>query len=476
MWHLGWAITGKENQVMWKFSRRDVLRAGVAAAASGLGFGAAGALAQVPVGSRPRQDKSVEVLHPLGRVPLSFFIDDSTCLVNMGHFCMPQFAEAWPEQQIYKKPWKTWPREIPDAFLREFGEFCAEHGVKGKFSIVPYPACVGWLDRELPGWSRRELQDSLKLVRELMVPNWDIHPEMISHTRVIDIRTGRPMEEISSATMENSYPQNRKSVDELAAYLAYALKILKNCELPCEGITTPGGFGSAVRSELGLATRQAVTDVFNAEIPHYFKYVSEGNESTQPKLEHLEGADSDNPRFVVSVSAATGDWFGNWDGDSEPQGARYANRDASGGRLVELIERGEPAIMLCHWPGLYSHGTKKGFADCRQVILALESRFRDRTIWMKIGEIARYWAAKELTRIERNGAQVTLVAPFASPRFTMKITGIAGTQPKLTQNGQVSLLNEVSQLRDLKSGTWLRQQANSIVCFDLPKGRSQLSF
>ena len=24
--------------------------------------------------------------------PLSFIIDDSTCLVNMGHFCMPQFA------------------------------------------------------------------------------------------------------------------------------------------------------------------------------------------------------------------------------------------------------------------------------------------------------------------------------------------------------------------------------------------------
>ena len=135
-------------------------------------------------------------------------------------------------------------REIPDAFLRRFGSGAREHGVKGKFSIVPYPACVGWLDRELPGWSRRELSDSLQLVRELMVPNWDIHPEMITHTRVIDLQTGRPLSEISAATMENSYPQTRKSVDELAAYLAYALRILKNCDLPCEGITTPGGFGN----------------------------------------------------------------------------------------------------------------------------------------------------------------------------------------------------------------------------------------
>ena len=137
--------------------------------------------------------------------------------------------------------------------MREFGEWCAAHGVKGKYSIVPYPACVGWLDRELPGWPRRELLDSLRLVRELMVPSWDIHPEMITHTRVIDLASGRPLEEISSATMENSYPQAKKSVDELAAYLAYALRIVKNCDLPCEGITTPGGFGNGVKSDIAAA-------------------------------------------------------------------------------------------------------------------------------------------------------------------------------------------------------------------------------
>lgn len=43
------------------------------------------------------------------------------------------------------------------SFVRKFGEWCAENGVKGKYSIVPYPACVGRLDREVPGWFRREL-------------------------------------------------------------------------------------------------------------------------------------------------------------------------------------------------------------------------------------------------------------------------------------------------------------------------------
>ena len=88
--------------------------------------------------------------------------------------------------------------------------------------------------------------------------------------------------------------------------------------------------------------------------------------------------------------------------------------------MVERIERGEPAVMYCHWPGLYTHGTKQGFKDLKQAILGLEGRFRDQTIWMKTSEIARYWAAKELTQINRNGDQITLTAPFSSLRFTLR--------------------------------------------------------
>lgn len=468
---------------MWEVTRRDFLRSGVAAAAAAVAahWKAAFALAQAPLGERPEQAAGVEVLHPRGRVPLSFFIDDSTCLVNMGHFCMPQFAEAWPDREIYQKPWKTWPREIPDAFVRRFAEFCAAHGVKGKYSLVPYPCLVGWLDRELPGWSRRELLDSLKLVREMMLPNWDVHPEMITHTRVIDLKTGRPLEEISSATMENSYPRTPKSVDELAAYLAYALRILKNCELPCEGITTPGGFGNLVKSELSLAVQQAVRDVYGTEIPHYFKYVSGGTESTEPKLEHASGLEGDDPRVTVNLPAGTGDWFGNWDGDGQPEGFRYANSDASEGRMVELIERGQPAVMLCHWPGLYTHGSEEGFKQLKQVILALEGRFREQTIWMKISEMARYWAAKGLTRIGRKGLAVTLAAPFASPDFTLRISSLPAQgpltgQPRLVHNGKPTPLREVSRRVDLASGTWLAEKEAVVVCFDLPKGVSAIEW
>ena len=463
---------------MWKPTRRDFLKTSAALAGGGGTLGARAATAYVPVnpaGERPLQDKGVEVLHPRGRVPLSFIIDDSTCLVNMGHFCMPQFAAAWPGRQQYKKPWKTWPREIPDEFVREFGQWCAEHGVRGKYSIVPNPACVGFLDRELPGWSRKDLKQSLALVRDLMLPNWDIHPEMITHTRVIDPSTGRPLEPVNAGTMENSWPQEKKSVDELAEYLAYALKILKNCGLPCEGVTTPGGFGNLVKPELSLAAGEALRDVFSVELPHYFKYVAGGkDENTEPRIEHVSGLKTASPRAVVNVPAGTGDWFGGWDGDVKSRGRLYSNDGATSGRMVELIERGAPAVMLCHWPGMYTHGTKEGFGDFKRVVVALNTRYRHQTLWMKISGIARYWAARKLTAIERKAAGFVLDAPFACEAFTVRVKSNRARPPAVIHGDKPLVLNEVHRRRDLAGGSWLRQKDALILCFDLPKGKSTL--
>src|SRR4030042_1378437 len=230
-----------QNQI----NRRNFLKAAAIATA-----GAASALNHTlasaqPRGLRPSRAGDVAVLNPQNRVPVSLIIDDSTCLVNMAHFGIPHFATAWPDR--YKQDWRSLPREIPDSFVRKFGQWCREHGVKGKYSIVPYPACVGWLDRCLPGWSQQELDDSLKLVRELIMPDWDIHPEMISHTWVIDTKTGRPYPERTGYYIENDGWSQDKSADQLADYMAYALRILKNGGLDCEGLTTPGGFGSQNR-------------------------------------------------------------------------------------------------------------------------------------------------------------------------------------------------------------------------------------
>jgi len=93
-------------------------------------------------------------------------------------------------------------------------------------------------------------------VRGVMVPDWDIHPERVSHTWAIDTRTGRPYEARTERVMENWGFSGGKSADELADYLSYALRILRNAGLPCEGVTTPGGFGNRVLPELAQATQR----------------------------------------------------------------------------------------------------------------------------------------------------------------------------------------------------------------------------
>ncbi|MEM9660170.1 MAG: hypothetical protein AAF961_17535, partial [Planctomycetota bacterium] len=395
-----------------------------------------------------------------------------TCLVNLAHFAIPQFAQVFPDR--YRQNWRQLPREIPDDFVRKFGDWCGERDIKGKYSVVPYPACVGWLDRELPGWSRRELRDSLSLVRDFMTPNWDIHPEMVSHTWVINTMTGRPYPEKSPRFMENWQWTDGKSVDELADYLSYALRILKNVDLPCEGLTTPGGFGNRVLPQLAQATLESCRDVFGAEIPHYFRHLYTDDRSVAPRVEYASGLDSDDPRCVVSIIGCTGDWFGGWDGLTPGWTDRLITADLQGGRLPEVIDRGEPAILVCHWPGIYYNGDEIGFAIFQEAVRRLHERY-DNLVWMKNSQIARYWAAKELTRMAIFDDHVALKAPYACPEFTIEVAHRPLQQPSLEHDGERTTLAKSTSAAALRSGQWLdRDGGRAVFCFDLSKGESRL--
>lgn len=434
--------------------------------ASAMAFGSQ-LLGQGP-GDRPKQDAAVKVLNPRARVPVSIIIDDSTCLVNLNKFAIPQFAAVNPGKYDHY-PWKSWPAEIPDDFVRKFADWGGENGVKGKYSIVPFPACVGRLDRVIPGWTQKELESSIQLVRERITPNWDIHPEMVTHTRIIDTKTGHPYPEISPRFMENWDWCNGRSADEIADYMSYALTILKNVGLPCEGVTTPGGFGSKARPQLAQATFESCRSVFKAEIPHYFRDLfASGDQSVAPIVQNASGLDSDDPRCVVHIIGCTGDWTGGWDCVT-PKGAdAFITEDGKSGRMVEVIQRGEPAIIVCHWTGIYWNGLEIGFEIFREVVKRLHATF-DHLQWMKLSEIARYWAAKELTRMEfdTDKRTLSLKAPFACEEFTLSLPVNAGTPESLT---------EVDARLKLTPGTWFRAKDAIIVCLKMAKGTSSIAF
>jgi hypothetical protein len=256
--------------------------------------------------------------------------------------------------------------------------------------------------------------------------------------------------------MENWRWTDGRSADEIADYLAYALRILHNIGIPCEGITTPGGFGNRALPALAQATLQSCRDVFKAEIPHYFRHLYTDEHSVAPRVEYASGLDGSDPQCVVSIIGCTGDWFGGWDGLEAGSVDKFITQDLKVGRMVEVIQRGEPAIMVCHWPGIYFNGQEVGFNILKQIVHRLDAAY-DNLIWMKLSEIARYWAAKELTRIEMAAGRIQLHAPFACPAFTMEVP--AGLRNVTHKGTRVEL----------------RETSGNMICFDLPKGLTEIS-
>jgi hypothetical protein len=420
-----------------------------------------------------RPPVSVRVVNPLNRVPVSLIIDDSTALVNMARFGIPQFHEVFPDN--YPQDWRKLPPEIPDAFVREFGEWCHENGIKGKYSMVPYPACTGWLHRFIPGWTKKELNESLRLVRELMMPDWDIHPEMISHTRVINLKTGQPYPDATPEFMENWEWSQHKSADELGEYLSYTLNILKESGFFCEGITTPGGFGSQNIDNLAQATLDAVRATFGTGMTHFFRdVVTEKDISVEPQLFSVSGLETDDPRCSVHIIGCTDDWFGGWDGLSAGSADLHITADLQKGRLVEVIDRGEPAIIVCHWPGVYFNGEKTGFNIFKQVVSRLHQKYRN-LLWMKNSEIARYWAAKKLSKIRIADNGFTIDAPFSTDRFTLQVSKKL-KDIRILQEGRQLIPGKIMDPNQLKSATFCWNAEGTLVAFPLQKGVTEILF
>jgi len=123
---------------------------------------------------------------------------------------------------------------------------------------------------------------------------------------------------------------------------------------------------------------------------------------------------------------------------------------------------------------MYTHGSKQGFAAFRQVVLALHEHKADQIVWMKLSEIARYWTAKDLTRMTSSDGQHLLRAPFACPQFTVRVPRTGDQPPAVLAAGERIELRPVSAPDKLQGGTWLGEPRSCVLCFDLPRGETEM--
>ena len=163
-------------------------------------------------------------------MPLSIIFDDSTVLVNLNYFFLRDrtIAEGRPQR------WEDVPVVHPASFTREFAEWCLASGVRGKFSVVPCPAALGRIDEGLPLFSKAQQDEWLAMCREVIVPAFDITPEMLTHTFVLDPKTLQPLP--SRIWEQYDWAALPEDQEELVTeYIAQACRILVAVGLTPQG-------------------------------------------------------------------------------------------------------------------------------------------------------------------------------------------------------------------------------------------------
>jgi hypothetical protein len=434
------------------------------AAAAGLGMGMSGPCLAGQSGPR------ITVCNPLLRTPLSLIIDDSCPVINKAYYWIQQRHDWRMRHAPNSKPsgWEVhydkldkMPNTIPAAFAAEWGEWCGAQGIRGKYSMVPFPAGIGRIDQGFPGFPEQELKDWLRVAKEIIWKSFDLTPEMLTHTRVVDLKTW----ELTDQWEQGEWVD--PPVDQLTEYITAAMQLLKNVGIACEGVTSPGAFGKRKEMAHARAVLDAALEVNNNPRPLYFmNMVME--EMPEVPLRHVDKAKG---TAVASIVGCAGDWFGATGYDrADPD--LFITADLQGGRLPAVLARERPCVLVGHWPCFYAND-RIGFKVLKAVKQRLDAYDPDRTktIWMKNSEIGHYWMAKELSELSAEGSRYRISTKFPTDNFTVAVHD--GAARRVQVNGMD--LRQVRSRRDFRSGTYLVADKETFVAFDLKTGDTTIS-
>ena len=83
------------------------------------------------------------VEHPNLRVPIPLIVDNpAPCINPLWYF----------RSQVDRQAAPIYPRTIPLSFMGSWCQWVSDSGVRGDFTILPFPAGLGRIDRELEGF------------------------------------------------------------------------------------------------------------------------------------------------------------------------------------------------------------------------------------------------------------------------------------------------------------------------------------
>ena len=295
---------------------------------------------------------------------------------------------------FYDPPYKH-PLLIPNSLPRDFADLCAEYGVRGKFSVIPMPCCLGGIDGTLNHVPQRHLAGFLKIVREKIAPRFDITPEILTHLAAYRMAGG----------FHHLYEDEwiaRATVDEMTEYIALALKILDHVGLPANGVTSPWSAGDNDELAYAQAISAAQWRVNRLKVTWYFLCLLGQGPARGPRV---TWHDITTAQWVVSIPATTSDPF--WDTQRPMANSSRAARQAAmagidlllaadgrSGRIPEVIGQNCPVVILTHWQALFSEGSCAGLWGLKRLLNRLHNQYGGDLAWTTCSELAAQTVAQ----------------------------------------------------------------------------------
>jgi hypothetical protein len=413
----------------------------------------------------------IHIEKPRLGIPVCLLVDDPAPCINTLYYY---------RLQVDRERYAHLERCIPVDFLEEFIDVCQSHGMRGKFSILPYPAGLGSILTGWEGCNRSELVRWLDLARTSLVPLFDITPEILTHTLALDLQTGRLLPEPEHDWMAG------RSRAELLEYMGVALKILKDAGFAPTGITQPCYFNGS-RPDYTQAVLESIRAVGGPAVTFYF--IDGCFEKTPTPPPPVVLLDRQRGEAVVSILDYAEEYF--WSTQRPEPGQvspshtaervadQFISADGQSGRLVELAQSNDWLIFCCHWQSLYSDGSRQGLVALDKVAERLSHFYAPRLNWMTASEISRYRAASEgclIAPLPGERESFTLDAALECPDFTLSLE-LAGSDRigAVTLHGEsqdqpIQSLKQEAGEGLLVPGAWRQEGARLSVCFPLRKG------
>lgn len=316
-------------------------------------------------------------------LPITLMVDDPAPLINVywWHVRM-KGGMGHPDGRPVA-------REVPVEFLHRFGELIARWGVRGKFSVLPYPAGLGPITEGWSGCDRRAMREWIETVRTAIVPQMDITPEILTHARALDL------EDMTLLSEDESEWSQRQSAETLTPYIAYALHLLREVGLTATGVTSPWMFGYRVEDEYRQAIREAMRRVNGLTQSWYFLHIRAQDDEFQSRVVYRRGDE-----YLVSICPQVDDYL--WAVmESLAEGPEFVGRvadrfitaDGKRGRLVELFAAGTPIVFFTHWQCLFCDGREVGLQVLDEVCRRIDAVWGRQVRWLKCSELAAEIAA-----------------------------------------------------------------------------------